>query len=63
MPWSRMHLENFSAPSNALSCPVVALPAPLPSSELPQAPTASEAATAARMSGDLVMAGHEARPT
>jgi hypothetical protein len=34
-----------------------------PSSELPPAPRAKAAPTAARRSGDLVMGGHEARPT
>src|SRR4051812_30639089 len=62
-PCSRMHFENFSAPSKALSCPPAPfLPAPS-LSELPHAPTAKAAATAARMSGDLVMAPHEAGPT
>jgi hypothetical protein len=62
-PWSRMHLENLRAPSNALSSLLAALGEPPPSSEPPHAPSANVAATAARMSGDLVMAGHEARPT
>ena len=63
MPCSRMHLANFRAPSKALSCRLAPLAGLPPSSELPQAPSASAAPTAARRSGDLVMAGHEARPT
>ncbi len=64
MPCSRMHWENFRAPSKALSGPVAPFAPPPPSFELlPHAPSAKAAAAAARRSGDLVMAGHEAWPT